>query len=244
MAQELALATIRKNQPKLEALSVKVKKINQEIMVNFKNAVVGAKEAGRWLADMRDLLPYGHFEGYVEDHTEIAGRTARRYIQLHEKWGEIEDKLGPDAYISTINGCLKVVAPPPKSLPVRPKQAGIPTSEVCRESQEGQDKDGVGSESDEENDPEIAEAARAIREQRLSNEASSGNGDSGARTRLPKDPIKASEERIESLFGELTRELETYHSLKPNRMHFDCNQGLDHVYGDFRTWKKAPRNSS
>lgn len=238
MAQELALATIRKNQPKLEALTTKVKAINKEIMANFKNAVVGAKEAGKWLLDMKELLPHGHFESYVEDNTAIAGRTARRYMQLHERWDEIEDKLGPDAYVSTIDGCLRIVAPPPK----RPALADFPPTEVSDETCE---IDGEGSDgSDGGLSSGVEQAAHAIRQQRAAMAAREDSGnDNGERTKAPKDPIKACEEDLERLFGELTRRLEDYYGLKENRLNFDCQQSLDHCYGDFRKWKRAPKNS-
>lgn len=236
MAQELALALIRKNQPKLEVLSGKVKALNQEIMVHFKNAVTGAKEAGKWLIDMKDLLPHGHFERYVEDHTEIASRTARRYMLLHEKWDEIEDKLGPDAYVSTIDGCLKIVQPPP---PKRPALADFPPTEVLSS----------GEDNEEGRSEDVEAAIKEVRERRQGSDRRAEGGDVGcedgtetSRARSSKDPIKACEEDLERLFGEITRRLEDYHAVKPNRLQFDCQQGLDHVYGDFRKWKKTPKS--
>ena len=246
MAQSLALALIRKNQPKLEALSTKVKAINQKIMADFKNAVVGAKEAGKWLIDMKDLLPHGHFERYVEDHTEIASRTARRYMLLHERWDEIEDKLGPDAYVSTIDGCLKIVAQPTQNRGNRPGLATFPPTEVSDGQQE--DHEAESDRSDGGLSPGVAEAAIALRERRYA--ASQGTAaDAGGpgpasevRNKTPKDPSKAIEADLENLFGELTRKLEDYHAVKPNRLHFDCQQGLDHVFGDYRKWKKTPKS--
>ncbi len=242
MAQELALALIRKNQPQLQALSIKVKSINQQILADFKAAVVGAKEAGKYLISMKDLLPHGHFERYVEDHTEIACRTARKYMQIHEKWEEIEDKLGPDAYVSTIDGCLRVVHEPSK----RPSKADFPPTEVSNEITEHTDEEADDREEDSSDiscDPGIAEAVRTVRERRAAAEsdARANGAESGSRTRPPKDPTKACEDKLESLFGQITEALEEYHVLKPSRLHFDCQHHLDLAFGPFRSWKRQVR---
>ncbi len=236
MAQELAKALILKNQPKLEALSSKVNGIHQEILASARATVMRAVEAGKWLVDMKELLPHGHFEKYIDEHTNLGGRTARRYMLLNEKWPLIEKELGPDAYVSTIDGCLKIVQPPapPKPAPKVAKLADIPPSEEPKDEPDGSEDD-----SDLGLDSSIAEAARLVREGRAARAAANGDGNNAeGRTRSVKSTIKAIEANLERLFGEMSDALEDYQAAKPDSLHFDCQQGLDHAYGDFRKWKR------
>ncbi len=235
MAQELAKALILKNQAKLSELSTRVKLIHREILVSAKDTVMRAVEAGKWLINMKELLPHGHFEKYVDEHMDLGTRTARRYMELHEKWPLIEKELGPDAYVSTIDGCLKIVKP---SQPKRPALADFPPSELVNE----QDGEKV---SDEDSalglDPGVAEAARAIRAKREALEKDQSDDQragGGAGVRTGKATIKSIEADLEKLFGQITEKLEDYHALKPDPLHFDCQQSLDSSYGDFRKWKR------
>lgn len=235
MAQDLAQAVVLKNQPKLEALSTKVNGIHQEILTSAKNTVMRAVEAGKWLIDMKDLLPHGHFEKYVEEHANFSVRTARRYIELNEKWPKIEQELGPDAYISTIDGCLKIVKPPK---PNRPSVTDFPPTEVSHDQSENGPEDDDGGTL--ELDPSIAEAARDIRARREAAERDDGEGhsDAGSGVKPAKKTAKSIEAALEKEFGILTELLEDYHALKPDNLHFDCQQSLDSCYGDFRSWKR------
>lgn len=236
MAQELAKALILKNQSKLAELSTQVKIIHREILVSAKDTVMRAISAGKLLLSVKELLPHGHFEKYVDENLDLGSRTARRYMELNEKWPLIEKELGPDAYVSTIDGCLKIVKPPSK--PKRPALADFPPSEVFHEQTGEED---TTADEDLRLDPSVAEIAGAIRARREAQEKDSGNGHgagSGAALRPTKATAKSLEAALEKEFGVLTELLEDYHALKPSTQHFDCQQSLDSCYGDFRRWKR------
>lgn len=229
MAQELA-----KHEVKLAELSTRVKFIHRNILASAKSTVELAMDAGKWLVNIKELLPHGQFEKYLEEHEIIGTRTARRYMELHEKWPLIEKELGPDAYVSTIDGCLKIVKPPK---PKRPSVAEIPPTEVVDgEASDGDAGDDLGL------DPGIREAAKEIRERREERERSGaedagGSSDLGA-GRPKKATAKSLEAALEKQYGILTELLEDYQNIKPDVLHFDCQQSLDSSYGDFRKWKR------
>lgn len=239
----LSTAVSSGNEVKLAELTTRVKFIHRNILASAKSTVELAMDAGKWLISIKEMLPHGHFEKYLEEHEIIGTRTARRYMELHEKWPLIEKELGPDAYVSTIDGCLKIVKQPAK--PKRPVTADFPPSEVFSDKQVGEETD--AEDSDLGLDPSVAEAARAIRAKREAAEKGAGNDQGtggGTGVRPGKPTTKSIEAALEKQFGVLTELLEDYHALKPDNAHFDCQQALDSCYGEFRQWKRKKTTTS
>lgn len=226
----MATALSANNDVKLAELTARVKFIHRNILASAKSTVELAMDAGKWLISIKEMLPHGQFEKYLEEHEIIGTRTARRYMELHEKWPLIEKELGPDAYVSTIDGCLKIVKPPK---PKRPVTADFPPTEVVHD-EAGEDSDSLSL------DPAVAEAAQEIRARREAREVAEKDGGSatGSGVRPTKPSAKSLEAALEKEFGVLTELLEDYHALKPSNQHFDCQQYLDSCYREFRRWKR------
>jgi hypothetical protein len=117
MGKELALAEIRKNRAAIDALLMKADVCDQNIYKATKQMVVWGWEAGKYLCEVKELIPHGLFEQYIDEHPDLhfSARSARSYMQLYRNKDQLLEQFGSEVYAKSIESCLKLVAKPSKT---------------------------------------------------------------------------------------------------------------------------------
>ena len=71
-----------------------------------------ARDAGQLLITAKSEVDHGRWAAWLDENCpDIAGRTARKYMQIADNWGVIESKMAPEA-ILTIGSALRLIAEP------------------------------------------------------------------------------------------------------------------------------------
>lgn len=109
-ARELIVsAEIRKNKVKIDALLMRVDICDKAIYQATKDMVLRAKEAGEILEQVKELLPHGQFEKYIDNHPDIhfSARTARDYMTVARKYDAYMEECGSEGIVHSMRDILQ-----------------------------------------------------------------------------------------------------------------------------------------
>ena len=96
----------------LVSLAAEIAEHHEAAVRSARDAVQHGLEAGRLLIQAKGAMPHGEWGKWLPANFPGAARTARRYMQLADKWPEIESKMAGHAIMS-IDAALRAVAPAP-----------------------------------------------------------------------------------------------------------------------------------
>ena len=102
------------------------KELHRGVYVAGRQTVERALQAGLCLRKMQELVPYGHWQDWLQQN-EVPNRLARAYMQLAEHKAEVEAKMAAAADLGadlTIKQTLKALAKPRSE--ATPKQKPSP----------------------------------------------------------------------------------------------------------------------
>jgi hypothetical protein len=268
MSQIMALAEIRKQEPKLKAMLEKANQLHKEVYKSGKQMVRSAAESGKWLLQMKEAIPYGHFEKWLEERQShpdnpclFSMRTARYYMRLAENnnLDSLVEKNGAMVYdlsISKVLSLLQSDDPPKLAKPAAPKSNGDGKLQRIAEVVTPSPVDGGTEECLKGGKHEYdAEACVKCHDPRPASAAAAAGEADDARAEVEvsrAQGVAQSEDdgadhrkltatlakAIEKSYGELTNLLDQFKHLCPDPVEAECQQSLNVSYMDFRKWKK------
>lgn len=114
MARELALAEIRKNYGKLTPLIQSTNERHKRIYDMAKAMMVEVFATGRELLAMKELVPHGMFEEWIDQNEQIdySSRTARQYMQLAKCEDQLVEEYGSQIYVESMSSVMKLMRTP------------------------------------------------------------------------------------------------------------------------------------
>jgi hypothetical protein len=117
------MATAVNNDQRLQRLAHRIRQAHEDCGHHVRLALRAAADAGRWLLEARDLVPWGGWGNWLAANVRFSQRTACVYMRLAEHWEEIERLLasGEDLSIRDalwlVSAALRAEPPPEEALP-------------------------------------------------------------------------------------------------------------------------------
>lgn len=78
--------------PKLKMTASNIIEAHNEFMESMEGAMKKAIRAGEYLLDAKEQIPYGQFQGWIEQNLPFSLRTAQNYMKIAKKQDVIEQK--------------------------------------------------------------------------------------------------------------------------------------------------------
>ncbi len=200
-----------------------------------KSSLMHARDSGERLVEIKKQCKHGEFEKLIEEHGEMMPRTAQRYMQVYRDYPSIEEKMGPGraAVISLTEGLKSIQSKEKEHYPQEAKASaetllvGDEDLSICprnglHEYEEGDDCCRHCHTPKVDIDAVEEKTARAIEE---------------ARKEEGGKELKRMFARTESLYCQLTRQIDELGKRAecPNKQ--DIQDSLDLSYQAFRKWR-------
>lgn len=201
-----------------------------------KSSLMHAKDSGERLAEIKKQCKHGEFEKLIEEHGEMMPRTAQRYMQVFRDYPAIEQSMGPGraAVISLAEGLRSIqskekdyypkiaVNPPAETLLVGDEDLSLCPRNGLHEYEEGDDCCRHCHTPKAEIDNFEERTARAI--------------DAARQEQAGRDTQRLFS-RTESLYCQLTRQIDELCKQVDCPNKGDIQSALDMSYQGFRKWK-------
>ncbi len=220
--------------PEVRTLLQEANEHHNLAMKSAKSSLIHARDAGERLVAIKKACKHGEFEKLIEEHGDMMPRTAQRYMQVFKDYPEIEDRMGPGraATISLAEGLRSIKSKekeyyPPLEGPNAPDETLLIPDEdlsVCpkngfHEYEEGDDHCRHCHTPQKEIDAVEQRAAEEARQ---------------AKAKKELDRLFAS---TESLYCQITRQLDELQRLSPYQEKDGIQSALSMSYDAYRKWR-------
>ena len=106
----------RAGQVTLPDLANKINAEHEQCVGALTHGLEHAREVGRLLAEAKERVGHGQFQGWVAEHCHFSARSARRYLRIFIRWPELEAKRPRVAVLGLNQAARLLSAPRPKYL--------------------------------------------------------------------------------------------------------------------------------